>query len=238
MVRIWLAAFIAAWGLGGCVIQPELVGISVESSARSPFNAARVYEVTAENEAQGAEPEVKDLLLATRRMLQASGLAVSPLTTPAKADVRVTVAYRIGPPVPFSYIYDEPVYVKHRKATITTERIDKHGERIRTTTPILRSELAGFKPVTERGYNYPHALRLVATPTKGRAAPIWSVDVSVNELTSDPRHYLYLLKAAQAYVGRPTGDKVMVLLKRDDPGVAFLRTGRGLPKQGRSAPAN
>ncbi|MEO6378844.1 MAG: hypothetical protein ABIO37_12530 [Caulobacteraceae bacterium] len=239
-MRVWFAALIAAWGLGGCVTQPELGGISVESSATSSFNPAKIYEVVAENEAQSTDPEFKNLALATRRMLQAAGLAVSPLTTSADADVRVTVDYGIGAPNRFSFVIDEPVYVTRRKATSTTERINRHGERVRTITSTPQRELAGFQPVTEQGVSYPHSLRLVATsagPTK-RRAPIWSVNVSVDELTNDRRHYLYLLKAAQAYVGKATEENVRVVLKRGDPGVAFLRTGRGLPKQARSAPTN
>ncbi len=238
LMRVWLAALIAASGLGGCVTQPDLVGISVESSARSAFNAAKVYEVAYGTEAQSAEPEARALVLATGRMLQASGLAVSPLTTSAKADVRVTVAYHIGPPALFSYTYDEPVYVRHRRAVTTETRIDKDGRRTTTTTSTPRAEMAGFRPVKEQAYRYPSALELVATPTKGRATPIWSVNVSVDELAYDARHYLYLLRAAQSFIGASTRDKAIVRLKRDDPGVAFLRTGRGLPKRPRPAPAN
>ena len=175
---------------------------------------------------QKAQADSAELIVETRRMLEAAGVPVAHqgerLTA---ADVRVSVAYDVGPPEFSSYTTSTPIYGTTGIASKTTvTRTDKHGNRTSETTYTPRTEILRYEEEVHPLTKFAHTLSLVAR--KGSAKePVWSVRVTHTGSTGDRDYAAQMLRAAQSYIGKG-GDAVEVAVAQNDPGLVFIIAGQ------------
>lgn len=209
---------------------PVVVPVTVRSSATSKFDPTARHAVVVTDFTQKTQADSAELVKQTRRMLEAAGVPIAQegerLTS---ADVRVSVAYDVGPPEFSSYTIRRPVYGTTGIASKTTvTRTNKHGERISETTYTPRTEIIRYDEEVRPLVKITHTVSLLAHEGSAKE-PVWSVRVSCTASTNERGYAGYLLRAAQSYIGKG-GDAVEVGVAENDPGLIFILAGSDRPE--------
>ncbi len=228
MFRI-ATAITLALALASCVsLEPEPIpsSFTVRSSAASAFTPTARHAVVVTDFSQKALPDSAQLIVMTRRMLEAAGFpVVRDGERVTASDVKVSVAYDVSAPEFSSYTTRKPIYGERGVASKrTVTRTNKHGDKVSETTYTPRTEIVRYEEEVNPLILFTHTLSLEAH--KGSATtPLWTVKVSRKGSTGDREYAAFMLRAAQPYIGKG-GDAVEVRVAEGDPGLIFIRAGQ------------